>query len=94
MFQSKFRPLRAAIVKVAQQDTSVSVSMDTVRQNMRRYTILDPHALLIESTRLDRSERIWQNIFVTVPVFSFAIVLALPISIAYAATLYQSSSES
>ena len=82
------------MLRPAAPDTLITPHVDKLKQNLIRYTIHDPYAFLIESPRLCYSERIWQRVFVAMPVLSFAFALTLPISIAYNASLYKLSSDS
>lgn len=45
----------------------------------RRFSIVNPHALLIEPERLTPSERRWQWFFVCFPWLAFACVISLPL---------------
>ena len=59
--------------------------------DLGRYLVRDPHAFLIEDSRLSRSERVWQKVYIAVPITAYLVMLSLPVSIAYLATLNMAS---
>ena len=56
-----------------------------------RYVITNPNSFLIEDSRLTRSERVWQKIYVAVPITGYILMLSLPLSLAYSASIYRSA---